>query len=127
MTLSTKANVMVIRRFCLEDDEKRVFWVIRFHVGKNSWSCTTSIGIVLIKVRLMVNDVLYIYGDHNRFYKGSRIQFILETLDGHRISWRNVCLVLWVDIAFKNDFWIILLSKTVISHTSVVRFIRHLF
>ena len=60
MTLSTKANVMIIRRFCLEDDEKRVFWVIRFHVGKNSWSCT-SIGIVLIKVRLMVNDVLYIY------------------------------------------------------------------
>ena len=36
MTLSTKTNVMVIRRFCLEDDEKRVFWVIRFHVGKNS-------------------------------------------------------------------------------------------
>ena len=58
MILSTKANVMVIRRFCLEDDEKRVFWVIRFHVGKNSWSCT-SIKIVLIKVRLMVNDVLY--------------------------------------------------------------------
>ena len=54
MILSTKVSVMVIRRFCLEDDEKGVFWVIRFHVGKNSWSCT-SIGIVLIKVRLMVN------------------------------------------------------------------------
>ena len=56
----------------------------------------------------MVNDVfyiyIYIYGDHNRFYKGLRIQFILGTLDGHRIGWRNVCLVLWVDIAFKNDF-----------------------
>ena len=58
MILSTKANVMVIRRFYLENDEKGVLWVIRFHVGKNSWLCT-SIGIVLIKVRLMVNDVLY--------------------------------------------------------------------
>ena len=58
MILSTKANVMVIRRFCLEDDEKGVLWVIRFHVGKNRWSCT-SIEIVLIKIRLMVNDVLY--------------------------------------------------------------------
>ena len=35
MILSTKVNVMVIRRFCLEDDEKGVFWVIRFHVVKN--------------------------------------------------------------------------------------------
>ena len=35
MILSTKVNVMVIKRFCLEDDEKRVFWVIRFHVVKN--------------------------------------------------------------------------------------------
>ena len=59
MILSTKVNVMVIRRFCLEDDEKRVFWVVRFHVVKNRWSCS-SIGIVLIKVRSMVNDVLYI-------------------------------------------------------------------
>ena len=58
MTLSTKANVMVIRRFYLEDDEKWVLWIIRFHVVKNSWSCT-SIVLVLIKVRLMVNDVLY--------------------------------------------------------------------
>ena len=30
MILSTKVSVMVIRRFCLEDDEKGVFWVIRF-------------------------------------------------------------------------------------------------
>ena len=59
MILSTKVNVMVIRRFCLEDDEKKIFWVIRFHVVKNSWSCT-SIEIVLIKLRSMVNDVLYI-------------------------------------------------------------------
>ena len=58
MLLSTMANVMVIRRFYLEDDEKGVFWVIRFHVVMNRWSCT-SIGIVLIKVRSMVNDVLY--------------------------------------------------------------------
>ena len=36
MILSTKANVMVIRRFCLEYDEKGVLWVIRFHVVKNS-------------------------------------------------------------------------------------------
>ena len=27
MILSTKANVMAIRRFCLEDDEKGVLWV----------------------------------------------------------------------------------------------------
>ena len=66
MILSTKVNVVVIRRFCLKDDEKKVFWVIRFHVVMNRWSCT-SIGVVLIKVRSMVNDVLYI--DHNRFYK----------------------------------------------------------
>ena len=46
MNLSTKVNVMVIRKFCLKDDEKGVFWVIRFHVVKNRWSCT-SIGIVL--------------------------------------------------------------------------------
>ena len=59
MILSSKANVMAIRRFCLEDDEKWVLWVIRFHVVKNSWSCT-SIEIVLIKVRSIVNDVLYI-------------------------------------------------------------------
>ena len=59
MILSRKVNVMVIRRFCLEDDEKGVFWVIRFHVVKNRWSCT-SIEIVFIKVRPMVNDVLYI-------------------------------------------------------------------
>ena len=59
MILSTKVSVMVIRRFSLEDDEKGVFWVIRFYVVKNKWSCT-SIEIVLIKVRSMVNDVLYI-------------------------------------------------------------------
>ena len=59
MILSTKVNVMVIRRFCLEDDEKGVFWVIRFYVVKNKWLCT-SIEIVLFKVGLMVNDVLYI-------------------------------------------------------------------
>ena len=59
MILRTKDSVMVIRRFCLEDDKKGVFWVIRFHVVKNKWSCT-SIKIVLIKIRSMVNDVLYI-------------------------------------------------------------------
>ena len=59
MILSTKVNVMVIRRFCLKDDEEGVFWVIRFHVVKNRWSCP-SIEFVLIKVRSMVNDVLYI-------------------------------------------------------------------
>ena len=32
MNLSTKVNIIVIRRFCLEDDEKGVFWVIRFYV-----------------------------------------------------------------------------------------------
>ena len=72
--LSTRVNVMVIRRFCLEDDEKEVFWVKRFHVVKNKWLCT-SIEIVFIKVGLMVNDVLYIYiyCDHNMFYKGLKI------------------------------------------------------
>ena len=50
---------MVIRRFCLEDDVKGVFWVIRFHVVKNKWSYT-NIEIVLIKVGSMVNDVFYI-------------------------------------------------------------------
>ena len=59
MILRTKVSVMVIRRFCLKDDEKGIFWVIRFHVVKNRWSCT-SIEIVLIKVGSMVNDVLYI-------------------------------------------------------------------
>ena len=59
MNLSTNVNVMVIRSFCLEDYEKGVFWVIRFQVVKKRWSCT-SIGIVPIKVRSMVNDVLYI-------------------------------------------------------------------
>ena len=50
---------MVIRRFCLEDDEKKIFWVIRFHIVKNRGSCT-SIEIFLIKVRSLVNNVLYI-------------------------------------------------------------------
>ena len=54
-----KINVMVIRRFCLEDEEKWVFWVIRFYVVKNKWSCI-SIEIVLIKVGSMINDILYI-------------------------------------------------------------------
>ena len=59
MILCVRLMIMVIRRFCLEDDEKRVFWVIRFHIVKNRWSCT-SIEIVLIKIRSMVNDILYI-------------------------------------------------------------------
>ena len=59
MILCVELMIMVIRKFCLEDDEKGVFWVIRFHVVKNRWSCT-SIEIVLIKVRSLVNDVLYI-------------------------------------------------------------------
>ena len=59
MILCVGLMIMVIRRFCLEDDEKGVLWVIRFHIVKNRWSCT-SIEIVLIKVRSLVNDVLYI-------------------------------------------------------------------
>ena len=59
MILCVGLMIMVIRIFCLEDDEKGVFWVIRFHIVKNRWSCT-SIKIVLIKVRSLVNDVLYI-------------------------------------------------------------------
>ena len=35
MILKTKINVMVIRKVCLEDNEKGIFWVIRFHVVKN--------------------------------------------------------------------------------------------
>ena len=59
MILSIKINVMVIGRFCLENDVKRVFWVIRLHFAKNRWLCT-SIKIVLIKVRSIVYNVLYI-------------------------------------------------------------------
>ena len=74
----------------------------------------------------MINDVLYIYCDHNKFYKSLRIQFILGALDGHGIDWRRDYLVLGVDIIFRKLFWILLLSKTVISHTNIVRLIRHI-
>ena len=59
MILCVGLMIMVIRRFCLEDGEKGVFWVIKFHIVKNRWSCT-NIKNVLIKVRSLVNDVLYI-------------------------------------------------------------------
>ena len=60
MILCISLMITVIGRLCLEDDVKRICWVIRLHFfAKNRWSCT-SIEIVLIKVRSMVYDVLYI-------------------------------------------------------------------
>ena len=124
MILSTKANVMVIRRFCLEDDEKRVLWVIRFHVVKNSWSCT-SIGIVLIKVRLMVKDVLYmviIIGSIKAWGFNLFWELLMDMkLVGKGFAWCCKWILLLKMILD------IIIKQMVISHTSVVRFIRHLF
>ena len=124
MILSTKVNIMVIKRFCLEDDEEGLFWVIRFCVVKNSWSCT-SIEIVLIKIRSMVNDVLY-------------IMIIIGSIKtwGFNLFWK---LLMDMELVEEGFVWCcewilhlkiildIIIKQMVISHTSVVRFIRHPF